>query len=140
MLTGRSSLDEAAQYYPMVPGLSILTSGPLPPSPGELLASSSMTALLEEAAGKYDFVLLDAPPSLTISDASILADQVDVVVLVVRDGLANKKAVLRTVKMLLRVGANLPGFVFNGVNRRSREYYEYSGQYSQEYSYAVADA
>ena len=140
VLTGRSSLDEAAQYYPMVPGLSILTSGPLPPSPGELLASSSMTALLEEAAGKYDFVLLDAPPSLTISDASILADQVDVVVLVVRDGLANKKAVLRTVKMLLRVGANLPGFVFNGVNRRSREYYEYSGQYSQEYSYGVADA
>ncbi len=141
VLTGRSSLEEAVQCYPFVPGLSILTSGPLPPSPGELLASSSMSALLEEASSKFDFVLLDAPPSLTISDASILADQVDVVVLVVRDGMANKKALLRTVKMLLRVGANVPGFVFNGVNHRSSEYYEYNGQYSQEqYGFGVADA
>ena len=140
VLTGRSTIEEAAQCYPMVPGLSILTSGPLPPSPGELLASSSMTALLEEAAEKYDFVLLDAPPSMTISDASILADRVDVVVLVVRDGMANKKALLRTVKMLIRVGANVPGFVFNGVSRRSSEYYEYNGQYTQEqYGYGVAD-
>ena len=59
----------------------------------------------------------------------------------VRDGMANKKALLLTVKMLLRVGANVPGFVFNGVNHRSSEYYEYNGQYSQEqYGFGVADA
>ncbi len=129
ILTGTTTLNEAVQPVSPLTTLFLLPSGPIPPSPGELLASIPMRELLDQACTLYDFILIDTPPSLAISDAAILAESLDAVVLVVRDGVANKKMVLRMRNTLTRLGAVIPGFVFNGVNRNSMEYHEYKGQY-----------
>ncbi len=129
VLAGATTFAECLQRIPALPNLDILTSGPAAPSPGQLLASEPMHTVLQQGREQYDFVILDSPPGLAISDASTLAGGVDMVLLVVRDGVANRKMVRRVVSLLQRVGANLPGFVFNGVTARSAEYYEYKGQY-----------
>lgn len=145
VLTGAARIEECLNRFDAVPMLDLLTSGPHAPSPGQLLASEAMRSLLREAAERYDFVVVDSPPGLAISDASTLASMVDMVLLVVRDGIANRKMVRRVTLLLARVGANLPGFVFNGVRRSSVEYYEYKGRdgyydYGQYGSAADADA
>ena len=132
-LSGGGELRNFISAVEGVPTLFVLPSGPLPPSPGELLGSSAMHRLLEDAAETYDFVLIDTPPSLTIADSALLADRVDTIVLVVRAGVANKKMVLRTRNTLLRVHGNLSGFVFNGLDKSSAEYYEYK-QYDNAYA------
>ena len=129
VLAGAATLAECLQRIPALPNLDILTSGPAAPSPGQLLASEPMHTVLQQSRDRYDFVILDSPPGLAISDASTLASGVDMVLLVVRDGVANRKMVRRVTSLLQRVGANLPGFVFNGVTARSVEYHEYKGQY-----------
>ncbi len=133
ILTGNGDLDSLVISFEDVPTFFLLTSGPLPPSPGDLLSSKAMQRLVEEAAEQYDFVLIDTPPSLAISDSVLLAEVVDTVVLVVRSGVANKKMVNRTVRTLKRLNANLAGFVFNGVDKSSADYYEYR-QFDDAYS------
>lgn len=125
LLTGEGNLPEYTQTIAAVPTLQVLTSGPAVPSPGALLSSDKMRLLLEEASSRFDFVLLDTPPGLAIADASILAANVDSVLLVVRDGVANRKMVRRAAVQILRLGAPLQGFVFNGMEKTSAEYYEY---------------
>ena len=125
LLTGEGKLSEYTQTIAAVPTLQVLTSGPAVPSPGVLLSSDKMRLLLEEASSRFDFVLLDTPPGLAIADAGILAANVDSVLLVVRDGVANRKMVRRAAVQLLRLGAPLQGFVFNGMEKTSAEYYEY---------------
>ena len=140
VLTGRATLEQAIQPSGVLEGLSVLTSGPLPPSPGDLLSSEAMRRTVEESRSRFDFILIDTPPSLTISDASILSELADIVVLVVRDGVSNKKIVRRTLELLQRAGGTVPGFVFNGVNQRSSEYYEYGQQYGgEQYGYKASD-
>lgn len=133
VLTGAGRLSELVQPNSAVPSLHLLPSGPLPPSPGELLSSEAMQRLLAEATEVYDFVVLDTPPSLTITDAALLSHSVDTIVLVVRSGVANRKMVLRMKKTLERMNANISGFVFNGVDRSSADYYEYM-QYDNAYA------
>ena len=87
-----------------------------------------MRSLIATASAQYDFVVVDAPPGLAISDASTLASMVETVLLVVRDGVANRKMIARVSSLLVRVGAHLPGFVFNGVRKNSVEYHEYGGR------------
>ena len=87
-----------------------------------------MRLLLKKACTEFDFVILDTPPGLAIADASILAASVDMVLLVVRDGVANRKMVRRAAVQMLRLGAQLQGFVFNGMQKNSVEYYEYKGR------------
>lgn len=128
VLTGAAKLEECVNRFAGIASLDLVTSGPHTPSPGQLLASDAMRAVVEGAAKEYDFVILDSPPGLAISDASTLASMVDMVLLIVRDGIANRKMVRRVALLLARVGANLPGFVFNGVRKNSVEYYEYKGR------------
>ena len=128
VLTGTATLEACVHVTSAAPTLFLLTSGPPAPSPGQLIASEVMRSLIASVSAQYEFVVVDAPPGLAISDASTLASMVETVLLVVRDGVANRKMIARVSGLLRRVGAHLPGFVFNGVRKNSVEYHEYGGR------------
>jgi non-specific protein-tyrosine kinase len=113
-------LDEAAMGDPplqetAVPGLWLLASGTLPPSPPDLLGSQRMNGVLEALKQRADIVLLDAPPVIGVSDAAILATKVDGVMLVVSAGQTKRESVQASKAMLERVNANLIGAVLANV-------------------------
>lgn len=135
VLTGSVTLQQAVQQVPDVPKLDILVSGPVPPFPTEMLASEAMNRLLAECRGAYTHIVLDSPPMLSITDSIVLAQNSDAVVLVVRQGKANKHAVRRARDLLLRAGTRITGTVLNAVDLNSPEYYAYYG-YSGYSGYA----
>jgi len=94
-----------------VPNLRVMTSGPLPPNPADLLASARMKALLEQVAADADLVLLDAPPVITVTDAALLAAKVDGVLLVVSAGHTKRDHAQRAKDLLAKVNARLVGAV-----------------------------
>jgi capsular exopolysaccharide synthesis family protein len=105
--------------------IAVLASGPLPPNPSEILGSQSMTTLIEELADVADIVIFDAPPVLPVTDAVVLATQVDGVLVVARYGRTQRSLAAEAHRRLHGVGAHIVGFVLNGVpNSASRGYYE----------------
>ena len=118
------------------PNLAVLSSGPLPPNPAELLSSEAMRQFIAEATSQYDQVIFDGAPALVVSDSIVLATLVDGVVLVVRAGANTYGIVTRTRELLHRVGAHLLGVALNGVRataggylRKSYEtFYDYHDQ------------
>jgi capsular exopolysaccharide synthesis family protein len=135
VLTGSVPLQQAVQQVAEVPRLDILVSGPVPPFPTEMLASEAMNRLLAECRSLYTHIVLDSPPLLSITDSVVLAHDSDAVVLVVRQGKANKHAVRRARDLLLRAGTRITGTVLNAVDLNSPEYYAYYG-YSGYSGYA----
>lgn len=106
-----------------VENLSVLTAGPIPPNPAELLDSARFAHILDELKSTYDSIVFDAPPVLGVADASVLAGRTDGVVLVIAGGEVEKQAARRTVQMLQQARANILGVVLNKVNDRDRYYY-----------------
>ncbi|MFN8473785.1 MAG: CpsD/CapB family tyrosine-protein kinase [Anaerolineae bacterium] len=109
-------LDDAALASPPLqagptPNLRILTSGPLPPNPAELLAARRVDDVLERLRADSDIVLFDAPPLIAVSDAAVLATRVDGVILVVQAEKTRREQVQRAKTMLERVNARLIGAV-----------------------------
>jgi polysaccharide biosynthesis transport protein len=138
VLTGATKLEETVQGVPEIPNLDILPSGPVPPFPTEMLSSGAMDAILRRCGELYDYVVVDSPPILSVTDGVILARQADAVVLVVRHGKSSKHVVRRARDILLRAGAGITGIVLNAVDLNSPEYYGYYG-YSG-YSYSSVDS
>lgn len=97
-----------------VPDLSVVTSGPLPPSSAELVASSRMRAALEAAVVGYDMILLDSPPVTSVADAMVLTTFVDGVVMVVQPGKVSQDAIRRATSQILAVKGRILGVVMNG--------------------------
>lgn len=122
--------------HPVIGNLFVMTSGPKPPNPAELLGSQKMTEFLTSATRKLDLVIVDAPPILPVTDAQLLANKVDGTVLVVRQGIAQKNAVRDAVNSLKKSQANILGAVLNDVRDSSHHgYYGYNngyGYYSDE--------
>ena len=114
--------------------LFVLTSGPIPPNPAELLGSKKMRAFIEELEGEYDLVLIDAPPVLAVTDAQILSTIVDGVIFVASYGEAQKNAVVDAKQLIDKVGGKILGIVFNKVPDESYGYYGkyYKGYYGKE--------
>jgi Mrp family chromosome partitioning ATPase len=102
-----------------------------------MLGSEAMRRLMEKFAGTYNFIVIDSPPILSVTDAVILGRMVDAVVLVIRHGKANKNVLRRTRDLLVRSGAPLAGLVLNAVDLKSPEYYGYYGYTG--YSYGSMD-
>lgn len=96
-----------------VPNLQVMTSGPLPPNPADLLASERMNGLLTQAMAEADLVLVDAPPVIAVTDAALLATKVDGVLLVVSAGQTRREHAQRARELLAKVNANLVGAVLN---------------------------
>lgn len=110
---GDVSLAETVQPVPDEPRLAVVTSGPLPPDPSEVLSSSRYSQVLEVLAAEADFVLLDGPPALPVTDAVILAGLADAVILVVAADATTRNSVDRAVELLERAGAPPIGTVLS---------------------------
>lgn len=132
-LSGEKNLDNLLQVCAKTPNLKVLTSGPVPPNPAELLGSEEMRRLLSTLSERFAHIVIDSPPAISFTDASILSTMVDGVVLVVHGGRSSRAVVRRAKQHLLDVGAHIFGVVLNNVKLESQDYY-YSGYYSNYYS------
>jgi capsular exopolysaccharide synthesis family protein len=132
-LSGERNLDDLLQTCPKTPNLKILTSGPVPPNPAELLGSEEMRRLLGQLSERFAHIIIDSPPAISFTDASILSTMVDGVMLVVHGGRSSRAVVRRAKQQLLDVGAHIFGVVLNNVKAEAQDYY-YSGYYSNYYS------
>ncbi|SFE84259.1 capsular exopolysaccharide family [Paenibacillus catalpae] len=128
VISQQSTLQEVIQSTD-IPNMDVITAGPIPPNPAEMLASKRMTALLDELRTMYDIVLVDTPPLLAVTDAQIAATKSDGVVLVVDQGRVKRQFAQKAIQNLQNVNARILGVVLNNVKRRSNEeayYYYYS--------------
>lgn len=123
-----------------VPSLSVLTTGPIPPNPAELLHSDAFERLLTHLQNSFDAIILDSPPIAPVTDAAVLSRRVDGTILVVRAFVTRKDVARRAVRTLRDVGSNIVGTVLNAVNFENRAYgyYQYyyyrSGGYGPEHA------
>ena len=137
-LSGEKNIDALVQQCDREPNLKVLTSGPVPPNPAELLGSEEMRKLLGLLSEKYAHIVIDSPPAISFTDASILSTMVDGVILVVHGGRSSRAVVRRAKQQLLDVGAHIFGVVLNNVKVETHDYY-YSRYYSHYYE-SDADA
>jgi polysaccharide biosynthesis transport protein len=135
-LSGEANeLDNLIQTCEQAPNLKVLTSGPMPPNPAELLGSDEMRKLLKSLSERFTHVIVDSPPAISFTDASILSTFVDGVILVVHGGRSSRAVVRRAKQQLLDIGANIFGVVLNNVKIESKSNYYYSGYYTGYYDY-----
>jgi polysaccharide biosynthesis transport protein len=135
VLTGSATLKQTIQPS-FLPNLSILPAGTPPPNPAELLASTNMRDVLEELRGQYDHIVVDTPPTLSVTDAVVLSPRADAIVLVIRSGQTTKQALRRSRDLLTQVNAKVSGVLLNAVDLSSPDYYyyyEYQSKYSRYY-------
>ena len=136
VLTGGATLQQATVRWSVLPNLYILPAGTPPPNPAELMASAQMLDLLAELREQYDHVIVDTPPTLSVTDAVVLSTRVDAVVLVIRSAQTTKPALRRSRDILAQVNARVAGVLLNAVDLDSADYYyyyEYQGKYGQRY-------
>jgi protein-tyrosine kinase len=129
-----ASLKDIAQPTP-VPNLFVVTSGPLPPNPAELVGSNRMRESLETGVADFDMVLLDSPPVVSVADAVVLASFCDGVVLVVQTGKVPHEVIRRAAGNIQAVKGRILGVVMNAVNlKRDGYYYDYYRYYHSYYT------
>ena len=141
-LSGESPIDDVMQSYERVPNLKLLTSGPIPPNPAELLGSEEMRKLLQSLSERFTHIIVDSPPAISFTDAAILSTFVDGVILVVHGGRSSRAVVRRARQQLLDVGAHIFGVVLNNVKTEAHNYYygaSYYSAYYQSDEYTEAD-
>jgi polysaccharide biosynthesis transport protein len=136
VLTGSATLEQVITRSPSLPNVFVLPAGTPPPNPAELLASTQMRDLLEQLRGQYDHIVIDTPPTLSVTDAVVLSPRADAIVLVIRSGQTTKQALRRSRDLLMQVNAKVSGVLLNAVDLSSPDYYyyyEYQGKYSRYY-------
>jgi capsular exopolysaccharide synthesis family protein len=133
LLTGGHTFSEVVWQYEPEPGLWAMPAGPVPPNPAELLASPKMAELVAKAAQEFDQVIIDSPPVLPVTDATILSTLVEGVVLVAASGSTPRGALVRTCKILESAGAHILGTVLNKLDLRNQGYYGGYGYYYYYY-------
>jgi exopolysaccharide transport family protein len=136
VLTGSATLEGAITRSTILTNLDILPAGTPPPNPAELLASTNMRDVLDQLRGRYDHIVVDTPPTLSVTDAVVLSPRADAIVLVIRSGQTTKQALRRSRDILMQVNAKVSGVLLNAVDLSSPDYYyyyEYQGKYSRYY-------
>jgi capsular exopolysaccharide synthesis family protein len=125
-------------YRTPVRGLSVLPCGYVPPNPSELISSGSMKEALRSLGERFDYVIIDAPPMISVSDPIILSTLVDGVILVVKSGESKGESVRRASQDLSSVGARVLGVALNNLNIR-KDGYDYYRNYRQYVDYIDRD-
>jgi polysaccharide biosynthesis transport protein len=138
-LAGVSTLDEVTIPHPAINNLSALTTGPVPPSPADLLSSHRMRDAITELRRRFKFVVIDSPPIMAATDAVILSALTDGVLLVVRSGETPKEAFTRTRDLLAAVKCRLLGVVLNAVDSSAPDYYYSYRYYPYAYGYGYGE-
>lgn len=131
LLAGEAEFNDAVKESG-IENLQVLTSGLKPPNPSELLGSAKMHNFIETLRGIYDYIILDTPPILMVTDAQLLSRYADGCLLVVSSGEAEKEAVLKGKELLEKVNAKVLGVVLNNVEVSGKGYYGYYYYYDSE--------
>jgi succinoglycan biosynthesis transport protein ExoP len=126
VLSGELDVSQVAQQYAPQPNLWVLTSGPVPFNPVRLLASQNMATLLDRLAESFEYVIIDSPPVLAVTDAAILSCLVDGVLLVAASGSTERGGLVRTRRILVGAGARILGIAVNKLDPRSPGYGNYA--------------
>lgn len=114
-----------------VPNLQVISSGVLPPMPAELLASGKMQALLQELKTQFEMVILDAPPAIAYTDASLVSKIADGVIVVIACGQTKREQARAAIQTLAKAGITPLGVIMNLVDRRKGYYYYYRSHYNR---------
>jgi polysaccharide biosynthesis transport protein len=130
-LSGDSEADTLMKKFSRVPNLDVITSGPIPPNPAELLSSNEMRVLLQQLRGRYKHIIIDSPPAISFTDAAILSTLADGVVIVAMANKSSMHLIRRFKQRLQNLGARIYGVVINGIKPNSLEY----GYYGYGYNY-----
>jgi capsular exopolysaccharide synthesis family protein len=104
-----------------------MTSGPKPPNPSELLGSAATNEIIEALRKQFDIVIFDMPPVVAVTDAQIMSAKVDGTILVVREGVSRKEALLKAKQLLIMSKANVLGAIYKGSKNATDEGYYYYG-------------
>lgn len=115
--------------------LFIMTSGPIPPNPAELIGSEQMVSLLRILGSKFTHIVIDSPPIASFTDGVLIASMVDGVILVVHAGRSSRQVVKRSRQMLQEIGAKIFGVVLNNVNLNNKDNYYYYQSYYHRSNY-----
>jgi succinoglycan biosynthesis transport protein ExoP len=138
-LAGVSSLEEVTIPHPTISNLAALTTGPVPPSPADLLSSHRMRDARLELRRRFKFIVIDSPPVMAATDAVILSALTDGVLLVVRSGATPKEAFTRSRDLLSAVKCRLLGVVLNAVDSSAPDYYYSYRYYPYAYGYGYGE-
>jgi capsular exopolysaccharide synthesis family protein len=126
VLVKKNPLETAVQKT-KVENLFLLTSGPIPPNPAELLNSKEMEGMLEHAKALYDIIIIDSPPVMAVTDAQILANKCDGTILVLSSGKTDREQATTAKELLTKAKAKLLGVVLNNKKMKAgHNYYYYS--------------
>ncbi len=128
MLADDSNFSLAVQKSG-VENLLLLTSGVKPPNPSELLSSSKMKNFVSSLRGQLDFIIIDTPPLLMVTDAQLLSSYIDGYILTIASGEADRDAAAKAKELLDNVNAKILGVVLNKINLSGKGYYGYYGKY-----------
>jgi succinoglycan biosynthesis transport protein ExoP len=139
VLVGELSAKDAIQETE-VPGLSFLASGPIPPNPAELLQTAQFRQLLADLSKMYDHVIMDSPPLAAVTDAAVIAPQVDTAILVIHSQRTTRDALRTALRQLRDVGCKPTGGVLNEVDLSSMRYGYGSYYYYNSEGYYETDA
>lgn len=126
VLSTGASVYESAQRT-SIPNLTVLTSGPKPPNPSELLGSVRMDQVIAEAKELYDIIIFDMPPVVAVTDAQVMSSKADGTLLVIRENVTKKDDATKAKELLQLVQARMLGVVYNGAEQsKDQGYYYYS--------------
>ena len=126
VIFGELNLENAIQETEQQ-NLFLIASGPLPPNPSEILGSNKMDMLLKNLIMKVDYLIIDSPPVLAVSDACVLASKVDGVILVLGAGIVRAEMAQEAKESLERAKGRLLGVMINRIKRELNSYYGYYG-------------
>jgi capsular exopolysaccharide synthesis family protein len=130
LIVGDGQLDQVIRPS-QIPNLSVLTCGPIPPNPAELLHTEGFAKLLQAMAQRFDRVIIDSPPAGVVADAVVIATKVDGTLIVLKAGQTSRDAAVRAVRSIADVKARIFGAVLNDLDLEDQRY----GQYYQYYRY-----
>jgi succinoglycan biosynthesis transport protein ExoP len=137
VIVGEGTLDQAV-IHTEVPNLDLLTCGPLPPNPAELLHTKKFKEVMAECARRYDRVIYDSPPTSAVTDPVVIGNLADGVVLVIRAAYTTREAAVYARRQLTDAKAKIIGTIVNRVDRSNRYYNYYYSRYYRSYRYGYS--